>query len=93
MSLLSGADGLQSIMAKNRDYAKEYKDFHGKPEEIKKRAERVMARRQMIKEGKAHKGDGLDVDHIKPIRDGGTNAPSNLRMLSVKRNRGWRDGR
>ena len=52
-----------------------------------------MARRQMIKEGKAHKGDGLDVDHIKPIRDGGTNAPSNLRMLSVKRNRGWRDGR
>lgn len=80
-------------MAKVRDYKREYLSFHGKPEEIKKRAERVMARRQMIKEGKAHKGDGLDVDHIKPIRDGGTNAPSNLRMLSVKRNRGWRDGR
>ena len=80
-------------MAKARNYRKEYLSFHGKPEEIKKRAERVMARRQMIKEGKAHKGDGLDVDHIKPIRDGGTNAPSNLRMLSVKRNRGWRDGR
>lgn len=80
-------------MAKVRDYKREYAEFHGKPAEIKKRAERVMARRQMIKEGKAHKGDGLDVDHIKPIRDGGTNAPSNLRMLSVKRNRGWRDGR
>lgn len=80
-------------MAKARNYRKEYRDWHGKPEHIKERAERDMARRKMIKEGKAHKGDGLDVDHIKPIRDGGTNAPSNLRMLSVKRNRGWRDGR
>jgi len=80
-------------MAKARDYRKEYRDWHGKPEHIKERAQRVMARREMIKEGKAHKGDGLDVDHIKPIRDGGGNSTKNLRMLSVKRNRGWRDGR
>lgn len=80
-------------MAKVRDYAKEYREYHGKPEQIKERAQRVMARRKMIKEGKAHKGDGLDVDHIKPIRNGGGNTDSNLRMLSVARNRGWRDGR
>ncbi len=80
-------------MAKARDYAKEYREYHGKPEQIKERAQRVMARRKMEKEGKAHKGDGLDVDHIKPIRDGGSNTDANLRMMSVRRNRGWRDGR
>ena len=80
-------------MAKVRDYAKEYREYHGKPEQIKERAQRVMPRRKMIKQGKAHKGDGLDVDHIKPITDGGSNTDGNLRMLSVKRNRGWRDGR
>lgn len=80
-------------MAKVRDYKREYAEYHGKPEQIKERAQRVMARRKMEKEGKAHKGDGLDVDHIKPIRSGGSNSEGNLRMMTVKRNRGWRDGR
>lgn len=80
-------------MAKVRDYKREYAEYHGKPKQIKERAQRVMARRKMEKEGKAHKGDGLDVDHIKPIRSGGSNSEGNLRMMTVKRNRGWRDGR
>jgi hypothetical protein len=80
-------------MAKARDYKKEYAEYHGKPEQIKERAARVQARRDMVKAGKAKKGDGLDVDHIKPIRSGGGSDLSNLRMMSVKRNRGWRDGR
>lgn len=71
-----------------RDYAKEYADFHGKPEQIKRRAERVKARRIMEKTGAAHKGDGKDVDHIKPLKSGGTSAKINLRMRSVKANRG-----
>jgi hypothetical protein len=54
-----------------RNYRREYDTFHGKPEEIKKRAQRVKARRMMEKEGKAHKGDGLDVDHIKPLKRAG----------------------
>lgn len=71
-----------------RDYAKEYRDFHGKPEEIKKRAQRVKARRIMEKTGAVHKGDGKDVDHKKPLRAGGTTTKSNLRVRSVKANRG-----
>ena len=74
--------------ANKRNYAQEYKDFHGKPEEIKKRAQRVKARRMLEKEGAVSKGDGKDVDHKKPLRSGGTTARSNLRVRSVKSNRG-----
>ena len=70
-----------------RDYKQEYKDFHGKPEQIAKRGERVKARRIMEKEGVAKKGDGKDVDHIKPLKSGGTSARSNLRMRSIAKNR------
>lgn len=76
-----------SQLASKRNYKKEYADFHGKPEQVKKRAERVKARRIMEKEGAAHKGDGKDVDHIKPLKTGGTSARSNLRMRSVAKNR------
>lgn len=71
-----------------RDYKAEYQNFHGKPEEIKKRAERVKARRMMEKTGAVTKGDGKDVDHKKPLRSGGTTTKSNLRVRSVKANRG-----
>ena len=30
---------------------------------------------------------GKDVDHIKPLEKGGTNAPSNLRLVPVSKNR------
>ena len=66
----------------------EYKNFHGKPEQIANRAERVKARRIMEKTGAAKKGDGKDVDHIRPLSKGGTSAKTNLRMRSVKANRG-----
>ena len=69
----------------DRDYKKEYANFHGKPEQRAKRSKRVLARREMIKSGKAKKGDGKDVDH----KDGNANnnSPSNLRMMSVAKNR------
>jgi len=70
-----------------RDYQREYALFHGKPEEIKRRAERVKARRLMEKTGAATKGDGKDVDHIRPLKNGGTSARSNLRMRSKSANR------
>lgn len=75
-------------MATKRDYKEEYKDFHGKPDQIKKRAERVKARRIMEKEGAVTKGDGKDVDHKVPLKAGGTSARGNLRVRSVKANRG-----
>lgn len=74
--------------ANKRNYKQEYADFHGKPEEIKKRGQRVKARRMLEKEGVVSKGDGKDVDHKKPLRSGGTTTRGNLRVRSVKSNRG-----
>ena len=71
-----------------RNYKSEYQNFHGKPEEIKKRAERVKARRMMEKTGAVTKGDGKDVDHKKPLRSGGTTTKGNLRVRSKSANRG-----
>lgn len=70
-----------------RNYRSEYDNYQGTPEQIKKRAERVKARRMMEKMGAAKKGDGKDVDHIKPMRSGGTSAKGNLRMRSKSANR------
>ena len=71
-----------------RDYKAEYQNFNGKPEEIKKRGERVKARRMMEKTGAVTKGDGKDVDHKTPLRSGGTTTKSNLRVRSKSANRG-----
>lgn len=76
-------------MVKPRDYAAEYARFHGKPEEIKKRAKRNAARSQMAKShGKAAIA-GKDVHHKTPLRNGGGNGKSNLALSSVHKNRGW----
>lgn len=72
---------------RKRDYKREYKLFHGKPSQIKKRAKRVTARRRLEAEGRVHKGDGKDVDHKTPLRNGGGNSKSNLRVRSRKDNR------
>jgi hypothetical protein len=68
-----------------RDYKEEYK-YHGTPEQIKRRAARVKARRYKEAAGEARKGDGKDVDH----KDGNplNNSPANLRMRSKSANRG-----
>lgn len=70
-----------------RNYAKEYAQYQSTPEQKKNRAQRNKARRLMIREGKAAKGDGKDVDHILPMRSGGTSARTNLRMRSKSANR------
>lgn len=64
--------------------------YNSKPEQIKKRAERNAARREMMKAGKVHKGDGKDVDHKRPLAKGGSNAPSNLRVRSQSANRSFK---
>ena len=68
-----------------RDYAKEYRDYHSKPEQKKRRAGRNRARSLMIKAGRVKKGDGKDVDH----KDHNTknNSRSNLRIMSASKNR------
>lgn len=69
-----------------REYDRAY---NARPEQIKKRAMRNKARAEMEKAGLVHKGDNKDVDHKKMLKDGGTNARSNLRVVSQKTNRGW----
>lgn len=76
-----------------RDYKKEYKNYHSKPEQRKKNDERKKARRMMEKEGKVKKGDGKDVDHKKPMRNGGKTSKGNLRVRSKTSNRADNGGR
>jgi hypothetical protein len=70
-----------------RNYDKEYANYQGSDEQKKNRAQRNKARRLMVREGKAAKGDGKDVDHITPLRSGGTSTKSNLRIRSKSANR------
>lgn len=61
--------------------------YQSTPAERVKRAKRMKARRQMEKEGKVKKNDGKEVDHKKMLSKGGSNARSNLRVASAKKNR------
>jgi len=66
------------------------KAYNARPDQLKKRAERNAARRELIKDGVVKKGDGKDINHKKMLDNGGTNARSNLEVTSQKENRGWR---
>ena len=70
-----------------RDYKKEYKNYQGKPEQVKKRASRNTARSAMVKGGVAKKGDGKDVHH----KDGNpkNNSRKNLTMTTKAKNRSF----
>jgi 5-methylcytosine-specific restriction endonuclease McrA len=72
-----------------RDYKAEYANYQGHPDQIRKRAIRNAARATEMKLGKVHKGDGKDVDHIKPLVKGGSSATSNLRVISASDNRSY----
>lgn len=76
-------------MAKKRvrNYKREYEMYHGTDEQKKRRAARNKARREAIREGRAKVGDGTEVDHVKPLSEGGSNAKSNLRIVKKRANR------
>jgi len=67
----------------SRDYKKEYRDYHGKPSQIRKRAMRNAARRKLG----LKKGDPRECDHRKPLSRGGTNHKNNLRAVARSTNR------
>ena len=70
-----------------RNYRKEYDNYHGKPEQIKRRNARNAARRTLVKSGVAKKGDGKDVAH----RNGNPrdNRRSNWKVVSKRTNRSY----
>ena len=69
-----------------RDYQKEYREYHGKPSQIKRRAKRNAARTILTKKlGKAAVA-GKDIDH--KDRNPLNNSSSNLRLRSIAKNRG-----
>ena len=70
-----------------RDYAREYTRFQSSKKAKRDRASRNKARRQAEREGRVHKGDGKEIDHIKGLASGGSNTKSNTRVVSRKFNR------
>lgn len=83
-------EGLEDMA---RNYKKEYENYQGKPEQIRKRSLRNKARRKMEKLGKVRKGDGKDVDHRRPLSKGGSNKVSNLRVQTDNANRSFKRDR
>ena len=64
--------------------------YNKRPDVQDKRVEQNRARRHALADGKAHKGDGTNVDHKKPLDAGGSGADANTRVVSEKFNKGWR---
>lgn len=77
-------------MKKPRNYRKEYDNYHSKPKQKKNRAARNASRAIMVKEGKASKGDNMDVDHKLAMAHGGSKTDrSNLRVVPKGTNRSF----
>lgn len=74
-------------MPAKRNYDAEYKSYHARPEQKKRRAARNTARNRMKAAGKVRKGDGMDVDH----RNGNPrdNRNSNLTVKPASKNRSF----
>jgi hypothetical protein len=70
-----------------RNYKKEYKNYHSKDDQKKRRASRNKVRRAALRKGKVTKGDKKDIDH----KDGNpkNNKKSNLRVVSRSKNRSF----
>lgn len=75
-------------MAKARNYKEEYRKYHSSAKARADRTKRVLARRKLERELGKTALKGKDVDHKRPLSKGGTNARSNLRVLSIAKNRG-----
>jgi hypothetical protein len=79
--MATGPNTQKNTPARQRAQAK----YNAKPEQKKRRAARNAARREMIRRGKARKGDGKDVGHANGNpRD---NRAGNLRMETKASNR------
>lgn len=69
-----------------RDYRREYDEYHAKPEQKERRAERNKARLEAMRAGKVKKGDSKEVDHINAPRTGSLEGVP-TRVVPKKENR------
>lgn len=89
MTFLSGRITVPRMKANGkRDYSQQ-RVYNATPAATAKRVANNGARATAIKAGKAKVGDGKDVDHKKPLSKGGSNAASNLRVISASQNRSF----
>lgn len=73
---------------KARDYKKEYREYHAKAAQKKRRADRNQARRKAMKAGKVRKGDGKELDHVGFHRTGRLNkVPTRVVSRAANRRR------
>ena len=72
-------------MAEDRNYRKEYDNYHARPDQRERNAGRLRARRLMAKLGKVSKGDKKDVHH--KDNDPMNNEKGNLSVTTQKYNR------
>lgn len=73
---------------KPRPYKKEYEQYQGTEKQKKNRAARNAMRRKLLKEGKVHKGDGMDVSHKVAFDKGGSNKQG-VRVETASANRSF----
>jgi 5-methylcytosine-specific restriction endonuclease McrA len=78
-------------VTKLRDY-KAATAYENQPEQVAHRVARNRARQAALKAGTVHKGDHKEVDHKTPMKNGGSNDASNLRVISEHKNTAWRKG-
>lgn len=70
-----------------RNYRQEYDNYHASADQRKKRSNRTMARRRLMREGAVSKGDGKDVTH----KNGNAkdNSRKNLGVQKASSNRSY----
>lgn len=75
------------MVRKDRNYAKET-EYENRPEQVRRRMARNKARRKAIKEGRARKGDGKELDHVGYHRTGSLdNVRTTVKSRSANRRR------
>jgi len=85
--MAEGGEKRDPVTHRTRGQQKRHsRTYKARPEQVKKRVMRNKARRVLEKEGKVRKGDGKHVDHKRPLRSGGSNSRSNLRVQSASKN-------